>query len=151
MHEAQLLAVLDALPIAVMLRAADGSLLHANPATLRFLARLGLDVSHVAASASAMMDHIAVIARTVAARIPPASRSSRPSGPYIYVGPERPPGELRRLNDAALLPEPRGAALRERDRSTVLAGPTAVRTRRRFRRCHVTPRRKTCPQAARGG
>lgn len=61
MHEAQLLAVLDALPIAVMLRAADGSLLHANPATLRFLARLGLDVSHVAASASAMMDHITVI------------------------------------------------------------------------------------------
>lgn len=61
MHEAQLLAVLDALPIAVMLRAADGSLLHANPATVRFLARLGLDVSHVAPSASAMMDHIAVI------------------------------------------------------------------------------------------
>jgi diguanylate cyclase (GGDEF)-like protein len=60
-HEAQLLAVLDALPIAVMLRAADGSLLHANPATERFLARLGLDVSHVAPSASAMMDHIAVI------------------------------------------------------------------------------------------
>lgn len=61
MHEAQLLAVLDALPIAVMLRAADGALLHANPATVRFLARLGLDVSHVAPSASAMMDHIAVI------------------------------------------------------------------------------------------
>lgn len=40
-HEAQLLAVLDALPIAVMLRAADGSLLHANPATVRFLARSG--------------------------------------------------------------------------------------------------------------
>ena len=60
-HEVQLLAVLDALPIAVMLRAADGSLLHANPATVRFLARLGLTVSHVAASASAMMDHIAVI------------------------------------------------------------------------------------------
>lgn len=61
MHEAQLLAVLDALPIAVMLRSADGSLLHANPATVRFLARLGLDISHVAPSASAMMDHIAVI------------------------------------------------------------------------------------------
>jgi diguanylate cyclase (GGDEF)-like protein len=60
-HEAQLLAVLDALPIAVMLRAADGSLLHANPATERFLARLGLDVSHVAPSASAMMDHVAVV------------------------------------------------------------------------------------------
>lgn len=61
MHEAQLLAVLDALPIAVMLRAADGTLLHANPATMRFLDRLGLDISHVAPSASAMMDHIAVI------------------------------------------------------------------------------------------
>ena len=61
MHEAQLLAVLDALPIAVMLRGADGTLLHANPATERFLARLGLDLSHVAPSASAMMDHIAVI------------------------------------------------------------------------------------------
>ena len=60
-HEAQLLAVLDALPIAVMLRAADGSLLHANPATERFLARVGLDVSHVAPSASAMMDHVAVV------------------------------------------------------------------------------------------
>jgi diguanylate cyclase (GGDEF)-like protein len=60
-HEAQLLAVLDALPIAVMLRAADGSLLHVNPATERFLARLGLDVSHVAPSASAMMDHVAVV------------------------------------------------------------------------------------------
>lgn len=60
-HEAQLLAVLDALPIAVMLRAADGTLLHANPATMRFLDRLGLDISHVAPSASAMMDHIAVI------------------------------------------------------------------------------------------
>ena len=61
MHDAQLLAVLDGLPIAVMLRAADGTLLHANPATERFLARLGLDVSHVAPSPSAMMDHIAVI------------------------------------------------------------------------------------------
>ncbi len=60
-HKAQLLAVLDALPIAVMLRAADGTLLHANPATVRFLARLGLDVSHVAPSASAMMDNIHVI------------------------------------------------------------------------------------------
>jgi len=60
-HEAQLLAVLDALPIAVMLRAADGTLLHANPATERFLARLGLDISHVTPSASAMMDHIAVV------------------------------------------------------------------------------------------
>lgn len=60
-HEAHLLAVLDALPIAVMLRAADGSLLHANRAAERFLARLGLDVSHVAPSASAMMDHVAVI------------------------------------------------------------------------------------------
>jgi diguanylate cyclase (GGDEF)-like protein len=60
-HDAQLLAVLDGLPIAVMLRAADGSLLHANLATKRFLARLGLDVSHIASSPTAMMDHIAVI------------------------------------------------------------------------------------------
>ena len=60
-HDAQLLAVLDGLPIAVMLRAADGSLLHANSATERFLARLGLDVSHVVSSPTAMMDHIAVI------------------------------------------------------------------------------------------
>ena len=61
MHDAQLLAVLDGLPVAVMVRAADGSLLHANSATERFLARLGLDVSHVVSSPSAMMDHIAVI------------------------------------------------------------------------------------------
>ena len=61
LHDAQLLAVLDGLPIAVMVRAADGSLLHANSGTERFLARLGLDVSHVASSPSAMMDHIAVI------------------------------------------------------------------------------------------
>lgn len=60
-HETQLLAVLDALPIAVMLRAAEGSLLHANPAAERFLARLGLDVSHVTPSGAAMMDHVAVI------------------------------------------------------------------------------------------
>ena len=61
LHDAQLLAVLDGLPIAVMVRAADGSLLHANSATERFLARLGLDVSHIASSPTAMMDHITVI------------------------------------------------------------------------------------------
>ena len=63
MHEAQLLAVLDALPIAVMLRAADGSLLHANRATVRFLARLGLEPDQVVDVVSEWTDGSERVAR----------------------------------------------------------------------------------------
>jgi diguanylate cyclase (GGDEF)-like protein len=44
-----------------MLRAADGTLLHINPAGERFVERLGLDVSYVRSSPSSMLDHIEVI------------------------------------------------------------------------------------------
>jgi diguanylate cyclase (GGDEF)-like protein len=57
----QLVAILDGLPIAVMLRAEDGTLLHANPAAERFVHRLGVEIHHVAPSPSALMDHVEVI------------------------------------------------------------------------------------------
>jgi diguanylate cyclase (GGDEF)-like protein len=60
-HDSQLLTILDGLPIAVMLRAEDGTLLHANPGAERFLARLGVGVEHVAPSPSSLMDHVDVI------------------------------------------------------------------------------------------
>ncbi|MCU1483875.1 MAG: diguanylate cyclase/phosphodiesterase & domain with sensor(s) [Actinomycetia bacterium] len=60
-HDSQLLTILDGLPIAVMLRAEDGTLLHANPGAERFLARLGVGVEHVVPSPSSLMDHVEVI------------------------------------------------------------------------------------------
>jgi diguanylate cyclase (GGDEF)-like protein len=59
--DAQLLTILDGLPIAVMLRAEDGTLLHANPGAERFLRRLGVGIEHVAPSPSALLDHVEVI------------------------------------------------------------------------------------------
>jgi diguanylate cyclase (GGDEF)-like protein/PAS domain S-box-containing protein len=49
------------LPVAVMLRAADGTLLHINPGGRRFIERLGVDVSHVSPSPSSLLDHVEVI------------------------------------------------------------------------------------------
>src|SRR5678815_3564163 len=46
-RDSQLLTILDGLPIAVMLRAADGTLLHINPGGERYVERLGVGVSHV--------------------------------------------------------------------------------------------------------
>ena len=59
--DAQLTTILDGLPVGVMLRAADRTLLHINPAGRRFLERLGIDVAHVHASPTAMLDHVEVI------------------------------------------------------------------------------------------
>jgi diguanylate cyclase (GGDEF)-like protein len=60
-RDSQLVTILDGLPIAVMLRAEDGTLLHANPAAERFLHRLGVEVRHVQPSPSSLMDHIEVV------------------------------------------------------------------------------------------
>ncbi len=60
-RDSQLLTILDGMPIAVMLRAADGTLLHINPGGQRFIERLGVDVSHVRSSPSSLMDHVEVI------------------------------------------------------------------------------------------
>jgi diguanylate cyclase (GGDEF)-like protein/PAS domain S-box-containing protein len=60
-RDSQLLTILDGLPIAVMLRAADGTLLHINPGGLRYVERLGVDVSHVSSSPSSLMDYVEVI------------------------------------------------------------------------------------------
>jgi len=57
----QLVTILDSLPIAVMLRAAAGTLPHVNPAGERFVERLGLGVSHIAASPSSLLEHLRVI------------------------------------------------------------------------------------------
>jgi diguanylate cyclase (GGDEF)-like protein/PAS domain S-box-containing protein len=59
--ESQLLRILDDLPLAVMLRAQDGSLLHLNPGGVRFIERLGVDVDAVMASPSSLLDHVEVI------------------------------------------------------------------------------------------
>jgi diguanylate cyclase (GGDEF)-like protein/PAS domain S-box-containing protein len=60
-RDAQLLTILDRLPVAVMLRAADGRLLHLNPGAERFVARLGVGVGAIATSPSSLMDHVEVV------------------------------------------------------------------------------------------
>jgi diguanylate cyclase (GGDEF)-like protein/PAS domain S-box-containing protein len=60
-RDAQLLTILDRLPVAVMLRAADGRLLHLNPGAERFIARLGVGVDAIAPSPSSLMDHVEVV------------------------------------------------------------------------------------------
>lgn len=57
----QLLTVLDGLPIAVMVRAQDGTLLHRNPGTEDFLTRLGVGPEAIHGSASDLMAHIEVV------------------------------------------------------------------------------------------
>ena len=61
LDDAQLVTILDGLPVAVMLRAADSTLLHINPAGERFLERLGLEVRHIWASPTAMLEHVVVL------------------------------------------------------------------------------------------
>jgi diguanylate cyclase (GGDEF)-like protein/PAS domain S-box-containing protein len=61
LRDGRLVAILDGLPIAVMLRAEDGRLLHANPATEHMLDRLGVDLSAIAASPSSLLAHVEVI------------------------------------------------------------------------------------------
>jgi diguanylate cyclase (GGDEF)-like protein/PAS domain S-box-containing protein len=60
-RDSQLVAILDGLPVAVMLRAADGTLLHINPGGRRMVERLGVDVSHVSSSPSSLVDFVEVI------------------------------------------------------------------------------------------
>lgn len=60
-HDAQLLRVLDELPVAVMLRDQDGELLHLNAGTERFLRRLGVEVDAVAAAPTTLIDHVEVV------------------------------------------------------------------------------------------
>jgi diguanylate cyclase (GGDEF)-like protein/PAS domain S-box-containing protein len=60
-RDSQLVTILDGLPIAVMLRAGDGRLIHINPAAERFIERLGVGVSAVEPSPSSLLDHVRVI------------------------------------------------------------------------------------------
>ena len=60
-RDQQLLTILDGLPIAVMLRARDGTLLHLNPGAKAFVARLGVGPEAVHGSASDLLAHIEVV------------------------------------------------------------------------------------------
>lgn len=60
-RHAHLVTILDGLPLAVMLRAPDGTLLHINPGGERHLERLGVGVDAVASSPSSLMDHVEVV------------------------------------------------------------------------------------------
>lgn len=60
-RDRQLLTVLDGLPIAVMVRAPDGTLLHLNPGAQEFLTRLGVGPDAIHQSASELMSHIEVV------------------------------------------------------------------------------------------
>ncbi|MEX0835598.1 MAG: diguanylate cyclase, partial [Nitriliruptor sp.] len=60
-RDQQLLTILDGLPLAVMLRAPDGTLLHANPGAEAFVARLGVGVDAIHGSASDLMAHVEVV------------------------------------------------------------------------------------------
>ncbi|MGJ7439681.1 diguanylate cyclase domain-containing protein [Aquipuribacter sp. MA13-6] len=60
-QHAHLVTILDGLPIAVMLRAPDGTLLHINPGGERFLQRLGVGVDAIYSSPSSLMDHVQVV------------------------------------------------------------------------------------------
>lgn len=60
-RDAQMLSVLDELPVAVMLRGEDGRLVHLNPGAERYVARMGVEVEDVSASPSSLLDHVTVI------------------------------------------------------------------------------------------
>ena len=60
-RDQQLLTILDGLPIAVMVRAQDGTLLHLNPGAEDFVARLGVGPDAVYGSASDLMAHVEVV------------------------------------------------------------------------------------------
>lgn len=59
-RDSQLRVVLDELPVAVMLRGADGTLLHLNPGAERFVARMGVDLAAIQTSPEGLLDHIEV-------------------------------------------------------------------------------------------
>lgn len=60
-RDQQLLTVLDGLPVAVMVRAQDGTLLHFNPGTEAFVSRLGVGLEAIRGSASDLMAHVEVV------------------------------------------------------------------------------------------
>ena len=60
-QHAHLVTILDGLPIAVMLRAPDGTLLHINPGGERYLRRLGVGVDAISSGPSSLMDHVQVV------------------------------------------------------------------------------------------
>ncbi len=60
-RDQRLLTILDGLPIAVMVRAQDGTLLHLNPGGHDFVARLGVGPDAVHESASELMAHVEVV------------------------------------------------------------------------------------------
>lgn len=60
-RDQQLVTVLDDLPVAVMVREQDGTLLHFNPGTEAFAARLGVGPEAIRESASALMAHVEVV------------------------------------------------------------------------------------------
>lgn len=60
-RDAQMLSVLDELPVAVMLRGEDGRLVHLNSGAERYVARMGVEVEDVSASPSSLLDHVKVI------------------------------------------------------------------------------------------
>lgn len=60
-RDQQLRMVLDGLPVAVMLRAEDGTLLHLNPGARRYVARMGVGLPAVEDSPSGLLAHIEVI------------------------------------------------------------------------------------------
>jgi diguanylate cyclase (GGDEF)-like protein/PAS domain S-box-containing protein len=60
-RDAQLVTVLDRLPIGVMVRAADGRLLHLNPSALDYVDHMGVDVEAIRPSPSSLLEHVRVI------------------------------------------------------------------------------------------
>lgn len=60
-RDQQLLTILDGLPIAVMVRAQDGTLLHLNPGGHDFVARLGVGTDAIHRSASELLAHVEVV------------------------------------------------------------------------------------------
>lgn len=60
-REQQLTTVLDGLPIAAMVRAPDGTLVHCNAGTEAFVERLGVDLQAIRGSASELMAHVEVV------------------------------------------------------------------------------------------
>lgn len=60
-RDAQMLSVLDELPVAVMLRGADGRLVHLNSGAERYVARMGVEVADISESPSSLLAHVKVI------------------------------------------------------------------------------------------
>lgn len=60
-RDAQLSSILDELPVGVMLRDADGRLVHLNPGADRYVARMGVDVDAVRDGPASLLAHVRVV------------------------------------------------------------------------------------------